>query len=1130
MKRANCNKVRQSASSQRLAKMQAIHCPASWAWSRRGGVVSWMGALLLALACSGEAVAAVTYQARGAAISGTGAVTPAWPAHAINDIALLFVESTGGQPVTLSTPAGFAAVANSPQATGAGTAGTQITVFWARATSAAMTSPTVADPGDHVYARILTYRGAITAGNPWDVTGGGVKAVASTSVTVTGVTTTVANTRIVQAVARDDDSTAAAFSAETNVNLTGIAERNDAGTTSGNGGGFAVWDGGLAAAGATGNTTATVTSSINAFLTIALIPQPAALLTRFYMQNAAPDFATVTTHRGLWDSTAAVLQRKLSRTKSGAIASKGVAEASATNNYDVLLLKLVSEPITTAQTIAGTLNWVAGSLESAGGMNAHWHVHAYVTVGDTDTLRGTLVNNYTEALGTNEWPATAVGDGPVAPLTLTPVTIFANDRIVIEAGYVARNTSTASRTGTLWYGGTNATDLALNGDETTLPGWWEFNSVLFPVAVAPDHIQIDHDGIGQTCRAETLTVKACADAACTTYFTGSDVTGNITWAGAPGGSIPFTITGGGTGQTTVLLPVTTAQTVTLGTSSVAPLPTNVSTCTNASGGAACSIIFSSASACFDAVEVGAISTPLFTKLSGTAFSLDVLAASTYSGTLQVELVNSSTGSCATYASLNTQSTTFTSQTRKTLNFNYANAAKDVKVRITGLAASSCSSGRFAIRPQSLTVTSSANADATGTSTSAIPRVIAGTAFTLNADTSIAGYDGTPVIDNTLVLAHAAAVANGAVSGVFGAANPATGVATGSSFDYNEAGYFKMDTEGVYDDTFTAVDSAAGDCTNDFSNTLVGGKYGCKFGNTAASNFFGRFIPDHFDTAITEVTPAAGGTEAVCADGFTYSAQPFIAQVSAKNSAGTVTQNYDTTAGYSKAVTLSDGNAVAGGALTNTALAATAFLAGVGNTPDPTSAASPRYTFTVAQTAPATIRLRATESAGGDSVSSATGTEDTMEIRSGRLVLGNAHGSELLGLTIPITTQFWMAGGFYTTNTGDDCTMIPASSIVMSSYTKNLAACETQLSPTGDMTFVNGVLPAPLNLSAPGNGNDGSVNLLVNVGSVAAGNTCIGAIESAATAANAPWLATNTRRATFGVYKGANEFIFLRENY
>ena len=80
-----------------------------------------------------------------------------------------------------------------------------------------MATPTVGDPGDHVYAQIITYRGVINTGDPWDVTGGGFKAIASTSVTVTGVTTTVPDTLIVQAVARDTDNAAAAFSAQNTV-------------------------------------------------------------------------------------------------------------------------------------------------------------------------------------------------------------------------------------------------------------------------------------------------------------------------------------------------------------------------------------------------------------------------------------------------------------------------------------------------------------------------------------------------------------------------------------------------------------------------------------------------------------------------------------------------------------------------------------------------------------------------------------------------------------------------------------------------------------------------------------------------------------------------------------------------
>jgi hypothetical protein len=223
---------------------------------------------------SGGSSASPTYQAAGTAQSGTGAITVAWPTHLAGDIALLFVESCGGQAVTLTTPAGFANVLNSPQYTGTGTAGTRITVFWCRATSSSMSSPIVGDPGNHVYGRILTFRGVTTTGNPWDVTAGGTKATASGTTTFGTVTTSVNNDLIVLAASRDNDSTAAAWTdaSWTNTNLSSLTERQDGGTTSGNGGGVGVATGVKSTAGAIGSSTATVTSSVDGHMTIALQP------------------------------------------------------------------------------------------------------------------------------------------------------------------------------------------------------------------------------------------------------------------------------------------------------------------------------------------------------------------------------------------------------------------------------------------------------------------------------------------------------------------------------------------------------------------------------------------------------------------------------------------------------------------------------------------------------------------------------------------------------------------------------------------------------------------------------------------------------------------------------------------
>jgi len=214
-----------------------------------------------------------------------------WPTHQVNDIALLFVESTGGQVPTLSTPAGFVEVTNSPQATGTTTNGTRLAVYWNRATSNAMGTVTVDLVGNHMYAVIVTFRGCIQTGNPWDVTAGSVKAAADTTTTFDSVTTTVNDCLIVLAAARDNDSAAAAWSAWTNSALGNLTdtEHQDAGTALGNGGGIGVNSGGKGLAGVTGATTATVTSSINAQMTIALKGEPTTVFNNYQFPTSVSD-------------------------------------------------------------------------------------------------------------------------------------------------------------------------------------------------------------------------------------------------------------------------------------------------------------------------------------------------------------------------------------------------------------------------------------------------------------------------------------------------------------------------------------------------------------------------------------------------------------------------------------------------------------------------------------------------------------------------------------------------------------------------------------------------------------------------------------------------------------------------
>ncbi len=110
---------------------------------------------------------------------------------------------------------------------------------------------------------MIAIRGATTSGNPWDVTGSGVDATASTTATIPGATTTVANTLVVvaAAVGLPNSNGTSNFSAWTNSNLSSITKRIDNTRNVGVGGGIGVATGGKATAGAYGNTTVTLAAS-----------------------------------------------------------------------------------------------------------------------------------------------------------------------------------------------------------------------------------------------------------------------------------------------------------------------------------------------------------------------------------------------------------------------------------------------------------------------------------------------------------------------------------------------------------------------------------------------------------------------------------------------------------------------------------------------------------------------------------------------------------------------------------------------------------------------------------------------------------------------------------------------------
>src|SRR5438034_1618523 len=312
-----------------------------------------------------------------------------------------------------------------------------------------------------------------------------------------------------------------------------------------------------------------------------------------------------------------------------------------------------------------------------------------------------------------------------------------------------------------------------------------------------------------------------------------------------------------------------------------------------------------------------------TKLAGTSVSLATISknapnnavATTFVGTVKIEVLNASDNSGASDANgcrstwtliqALTPDTTFTAADngRKNISFSVPNSYRDVRLRMTSPPAGGpdviigCSSDNFAIRPPAF---SSVTSNMTNSGTTGAPVTSAGGSFTITG-VAIAGYNVTPAMDNTKITAHAGAVQTGSVAGSFGAADPATGTATGSTFTYSEVGNFTIGVNGVYDSTFTAVDPPGTECTNDFSNTLVGGSYGCSFGNSAASLAIGRFRPDHF--IVTSPTLTNRQALGCAASTYTYEGEQLRVTfaLTARNGLGTpaITQNYTTASGFAK---------------------------------------------------------------------------------------------------------------------------------------------------------------------------------------------------------------------------------------
>jgi len=582
---------------------------------------------------------------------------------------------------------------------------------------------------------------------------------------------------------------------------------------------------------------------------------------------------------------------------------------------------------------------------------------------------------------------------------------------------------------------------------------------------------------------------------------------------------------------------------------------------------------------------GSIDGYINTKVSGAAFTVDVVAINsgrtgvltTFTGSVKVELLDASnnTGAFDANGCRSTWTTiagsvpvtlTFAGSDagRKTVSLSEPEAWRDVRLRLsspaTGTATTiACTTDDFALRPASLAALAAtdgdwqsagsgrslANAAASGGNVhkAGQPFTIAARAVNaLGATTS--RYTGTPI-------AFASACVGTACSATLGSLTLGTSASAGlisSAATYSEAGSLTLQLQ---DTSWANVD--AGDGSDATEMTIA-----------SSAVTIGRFVPDHFDLALL-ATPVLRtfGSGACAARSFTYLGQPFgwatapQAAVRARNAAGATTANYAGTLWKLAAASLAQSYAATpvAPAVDATGLAAPSLASNNDGTGVAAASASDSLALVrpAAPLAPfnADIALTwsvqdATEAAVTGNGTIATTTplvfatiafDAGRQMRFGVLRLGGGYGSEMLDLPLPIEALYW-DGARFATNTVDQCTTLAAANAALANWQRNLAACETAIA-TAPAQLASG--RSFVKLVRPGSGNNGSVDVALQLGTTAAGQTCsaVGAGTSAATAASLRWLQGRwngaaaydqnpSARASFGQYR--SPLIYQRESY
>lgn len=661
------------------------------------------------------------------------------------------------------------------------------------------------------------------------------------------------------------------------------------------------------------------------------------------------------------------------------------------------------------------------------------------------------------------------------------------------------------------------------------------------------HIRILHDGEGLTCASEALTLQACIDATCSATYNGN-VTVDLTSPASGWFADPVTFSGG---SQVVNLRVTAPSVQTLNASSVSPAAVGPTRCF-AGAIESCQITFFETGFIYDVPDLTACQTS--SNISIQAVRTDAITQtciadsgfasanktvnfwSTYvnpaTGTEQVSLSGTgiATASSGTGIPLN-----FDANATANFTVTYPDAGQmQLNARYDGVVGTEgdglvmLGNDSFIARPVGLCVYSddaSADCAAGNGSCSVFKRVdeafnlkVKGVCWESSGDTDYcSGNPTTPNFQlNSIPISHnlVAPSTAGVSSGNIGVSSiDILAADSGEHIISNQI----VSEVGVY--TFTATPP------NYFGGMLP----------AATSVNIGRFTPDHFLTSIT--------TDGVLQDsctGFTYSGQTFSYEpssfpqmsITAAGSTGNTTINYrddfvkldaPATQIVMPAVT-SDASNLGADSATLLNLTWTTAASTLSANDDGTldfSLGADQFVYAQdanALVAPFTsdIQLRVNSVTDSDGIVATDLPQSFIpagtEIRYGQLLLQNAYGPETLPLTISVLSEYY-DGTAFVLNTLDNCTPYDFLNLSQDSYQGNLISGDTTAS--GSDTLLSGIGNS-LSLSAPGVGHDGSVDLSYDLD-----------------AAGLSWLKPGgnnpTAKATFGIFKGNQRLIYMRES-